>query len=283
MDGEVTLLGMHNAAREQQEIDDPDRAQRSRAALERENAALRARVAELEQLRVRLEDFNALVAHELVKPLVFTGSRVGELLEQAGTELDPNTELDLKIVVDACSRARMLVEALLADAQQRGSPIQRESVDIDRLVRDCIAMLEPEIERGRARVRLGRLPIVHGNAVLLGVVFRNLIGNAVEHGYGPGREIRVSADHRDGAWTFAVDSPGPPIPEEERRRMFEAVWRGSSGRRAGGAGLGLVLVRRIVERHGGHVGVTSPDGHTNRFFFTLPELGSGQRDPSRRR
>jgi signal transduction histidine kinase len=161
--------------------------------------------------------------------------------------------------------------------------MQRELVDVDRLVRDCVAMLAPEIDRGRARVVLGELPLVHGNAVLLGVVFRNLIGNAVQHGHGAGRVIRVSADHSDGAWMFAVDSPGPRIPEEERRRMFEAVWRGSSGRRAGGAGLGLVLVRRIVERHGGQVGVTSPDGFTNRFFFTLPKSGGTQRRASRRR
>src|SRR3954468_19187847 len=60
---------MPDAARCQQEIHDPDRAEGSRAALEIEMAALRARVAELEQLRVRLEDFAALVAHELVKPL----------------------------------------------------------------------------------------------------------------------------------------------------------------------------------------------------------------------
>jgi signal transduction histidine kinase len=279
----VTLRGMPNAGRHQQEIDDPDRAQRSRASLERETAALRARVAELEQMRLRLEDFAALVAHELAKPLVFAESCVSELLEQTGTELDADTHLDLQLVVDTCSRARMLVEALLADAQQRGSAMQRELVDVGRLVRDCIAMLAPEIERGHARVELGELPIVHGNAVLLGVVFRNLLGNAVEHGHGPGGEIRVSADPSDGAWTFAVDSPGPPIPEEERRRMFEAVWRGSSGRRAGGAGIGLVLVRRIVERHGGQVGVTSPDGSTNRFFFTLPESDGSQRPASRSR
>jgi light-regulated signal transduction histidine kinase (bacteriophytochrome) len=150
--GEVTLRGMPNAPRDKQEIDDPDGAERSRAALERETAALKARVAELEQLRLRLEDFAALVAHELVKPLVLAGSRVSELLEENGTELDVDTHLDLKIVVDACSRARMLVEALLADAQQRGSAMQRELVDVGWLVRDWFAMLAPDIERGRARV-----------------------------------------------------------------------------------------------------------------------------------
>jgi signal transduction histidine kinase len=249
--------------------------------LERETASLRARVAELEQDRCRLEDFAALVAHELVKPLSLVQSCVDGLLEQGGTRLGPDAQLDLEIVATASAKARMLVEALLADAQQRDSVTERQSVDLTRLVRDCVAALTPEIERARARVELAALPVVHGNAVLLWVVFRNLLANAVEHGFGPGREIRVSAKPAKGAWTFAVDSPGPPIPEEERRHMFEAVWRGSSRRPAGGAGLGLVLVRRIVERHGGEVGVTSPDGSTNRFFFTLPRSGSNQFAASR--
>src|SRR3954465_5934835 len=114
----------------QQEIHDPDRAEAPRAAGENEMPALGARVAELEQLRVRLEDFAALVAHELVKPLALAGSCVNQVLEQTETELDASTRLDLQLVVDACSRAQMLVEALLADAQQRGSPMQRELVDV---------------------------------------------------------------------------------------------------------------------------------------------------------
>jgi signal transduction histidine kinase len=61
--------------------------------------------------------------------------------------------------------------------------------------------------------------------------------------------------------------------------MFEAVWRGSS--RTGGADLGLVLVRRIVERRGGEVGVTSPDDSTNRFYFTPPRAGENQPAASR--
>jgi signal transduction histidine kinase len=270
-----------NPARDDTASETPAPPRLTRAGLESETASLRARVAELEQARDRLEDFAALVAHELVKPLSVAQSCVDGLLGHAGTRLDAGAHVDLEIVATACTNARMLVEALLADAQQRNSVTERQLVDLTRLVRDCVAVLTPEIERARARVELGQLPVVHGNAVLLGIVFRNLLGNAVQHGFGPGREIRVSAEPSEGAWTFAVDSPGPPIPEEDRRQMFEAVWRGNSRRRAGGAGLGLVLVRRIVERHGGEVGVTSPDGSTNRFFFTLPRSGGDQPAASR--
>jgi signal transduction histidine kinase len=277
----MTLRASPDATRDDKAIDSPAPPRRSRAALERETASLKARVAELEQARGRLEDFAALVAHELVKPLSLAQSCVDGFREHAGTRLDAGAHVDLEIVATACAKARTLVESLLADAQQRDSVTERESVDLTRLVRDCVAVLTPEIERARARVELGELPVVHGDAVLLRVVFRNLLGNAVEHGFGPSHPIRVSAEPSESAWTFAVDSPGPPIPEEERRQMFEAVWRGSSRRSAGGAGLGLVLVRRIVERHGGEVGVTSPDGSTNRFFFTLPRTGENQPAASR--
>ena len=276
----MTLRGIRNATGDDKAVDQPTRRQRSRAALESEAVSLRARVRHLEQVQGRLEDFAPLVAHELVRPLILAESSVGAILERAPTRLDAGTQVNLESVVSACSQARTLVKALLADAQQRDSVVERRPVDLTRVVRNCIAMLAPEIERVGARVELGQLPVIDGNAVLLEVVFRNLLANAVEHGSGPSPEIRVSAEPADGAWTFAVDSPGPPIPEDERRHMFNAVQPRRSG---GGAGIGLVLVRRIVERHGGEVGVTSPDRSTNRFFFALPtSVGVGCRSRASR-
>jgi two-component system, OmpR family, phosphate regulon sensor histidine kinase PhoR len=101
-------------------------------------------------------------------------------------------------------------------------------------------------------------------------LFSNLLSNALKYGPRTGAEIQISVVRSEAGWTFAVQSPGPPIPEDASERIFEPWQRGPGERRARGAGLGLAIVRHIVERHGGQVGVTSPTDTSNRFFFTLP-------------
>ena len=132
-----------------------------------------------------------------------------------------------------------------------------EPVDPTLVVRECIATLAADIEARRMRVELPELPVVAGNAVLLTAVFRNLLVNAIEHGSGRRREIRVFAERDDARWRIAVDSPGPPISEDDHTVLFEVPWRGA-GRRGARGGCGLVLVRGIVERHGGRSGSCRP-------------------------
>lgn len=230
---------------------------------------------------VTAQDFAALAAHELLKPLILAEACATSLLQRADDRLDDGSVAELKMLVRVCAQARILIDTLLADAQRRDVAIEFQPVDLARVVRECLAVLAPEIEARQARVALAQLPVVAGDAVLLGAVFNNLLVNALQHG-APGAEIRVSAELSDPGWRLAVDSPGRPIPAEEREQLFEMRLSSRGARRARGTGLGLVLVRRIVERHGGQIGVTSPDDHTNRFFFTLP-AAPGQARPSRSR
>jgi signal transduction histidine kinase len=178
---------------------------------------------------------------------------------------------DLELLLTASSEVRVLVDTLLADARRGdGSALEAEPVDLARVVPDCLRMLAPDIEARRLRVRVGELPVVTGDAVLLTAVFMNLLVNAIRHGGGRRGEIRVFGEPVDGGWMLAVDSPGSPLSEDDREALFDSASRNVEGRRGRGAGLGLVLVRRIVERHGGAVGAMSPDNGTNRFYFTLP-------------
>jgi signal transduction histidine kinase len=190
--------------------------------------------------------------------------------ERTAHGLDFETRHDIDALIRTSSRMRLLVEALLMDARQTRQPFKRQAVDLGVVLSECIDMLGAEIRARDVRLEIDPMPVVPGNAALLGGVFGNLLSNAMRYGPRQGGEIRVSVDRSEAGWTFAVDSPGTPIPESDRLRIFEPWERGRGERRSRGIGLGLAVVRRVVERHGGEVGVNSPTGKGNRFFFTLP-------------
>ncbi len=96
------------------------------------------------------------------------------------------------------------------------------------------------------------------------------MANALKYGSRSNTEIRIGVTREGMGWTFTVDSHGRQIPARERTIIFDPWRRGHNERRAKGAGLGLAIVRRIVERHGGEVGVLPLNGRGNRFYFTLP-------------
>lgn len=248
-----------------------EQLERERAEHERERAEHECQRAEYEHEYRELESFVAMAAHELLKPLVMTEAYATLIAERAGFGLDLESRRDLSMLATVSARVRVMVEALLTEARDSARPLRREQVDLSRVLAQCLQALEPEIRAREARVDVEPMPVVEGNPALLMGVFGNLISNALKYSARDGGgDIQVSVDRSEAGWTFAVESPGPAIPSTERERLFEPWQRGRDERRARGAGLGLAIVRRIVERHGGEVGVTSPNEATNRFFFTLP-------------
>jgi len=245
-------------------------APRAPELLQRELLRLSARVEELESERAQIEEFAAMAAHELLQPLVMTEAYATQVSERAGHGLDLNSRHDLDAIVRISARVRLLVDGLLASARESGRPLRREQVDLTSVIQDCVRMLDAEIQSRDAHLDIDAMPVVEGDPVLLSGVFSNLLSNALKYGPRSGGDIRVSAERCEAGWTFAVESRGPAIAEEGHERIFRAWERGPGERRARGAGLGLAIVRHIIDRHGGHVGVTSPSDSSNRFFFTLP-------------
>ena len=233
---------------------------------------LRARVEQLELERDGLRDFAARAAHELVAPLVMTEA-YGAMIQ---ARLDPGRDDELVHDVDAIGRAaaqaRRLVESLLAEAASGDEPLDQDRVPLSSILADVERTLGPEITARSARVEAGELPEVMGEATLLSSVFTNLLVNALRYGPREGMTIRVSASPQLGDaryWRIVVESDGPPISEGDCERIFAPYRRGQHERRIRGAGLGLAICRRIVERHGGRIGVF-PLADGNRFWFTLP-------------
>jgi signal transduction histidine kinase len=243
---------------------------RSMTSLEREVDRLSRRVAELEREKAEMESFAALAAHELVEPLIMAEAFAAMVSERLPPIEHADSRADLAALSRGAARVRLLVEALLHDARASSGNIPSRYVDLDAVIRDCLTLLGPEVRSRGAHLTVSELPTVWGEEASLTGVFTNLLVNALKYSPRHGANIAVDAVQEGAVWRISVTSEGPAIPPEDRERIFEPFNRARGERRIRGAGLGLAICRRIVERHGGQLGVKPANGSGNVFYFTLP-------------
>jgi signal transduction histidine kinase len=254
--------------------------------------ALSARRAQ--EMATRQMEFTAAVSHELRTPLAAIRSLADNLADGVVREPEQARRYGTEIARQG-ERLTSMVEQVLALASQKGARRPRETapVDVAALVRTAIREATATATEGvpngipngiEVEVDLADdLPPVTGDRGLLERAVANLVGNAVKHG-APHRSgtdggrpwVGVRAARADGGGRpeveIAVSDRGPGVPILERERLFEPFFRGAGARarQLPGSGLGLHLVRRIAEAHGGRVEVDSPPGGGSRFSLRLP-------------
>lgn len=220
----------------------------------------------------------ATVAHELRGPLTALATS-SELLAEDFAHLDPE---QVKSMLGAMHRRTLwlqgLVENLLCAATIREGRLQlyRQSLSMADLIADVEAVVDPLLaQRGQQlRVRLvSDLPEMLADSRRLGQVMVNLILNASKFG-APNTSIDVTVSSRNGTVRVSVADRGPGIPPEQAARLFEAYYRApaTAGSGKDGVGLGLSIVKSIVEAHGGQVGVENRRGGGARFWFSIPSV-----------
>jgi K+-sensing histidine kinase KdpD len=221
----------------------------------------------------------ATVAHELRGPLTALATS-SELLVEDFQHLDPE---QVKGMLAGIHRRTLwlqgLVENLLCAATIREGRLQlhRQSLSMSDLLADVHAVVGPLLaQRGqRLRVRVPQhLPEVLADSRRLGQVLVNLILNASK--FGPAHSsIDVTVAARGGDIRVAVSDRGPGVPDEDAQRLFEPYYRApaTAGGGKDGVGLGLSIVKSIVEAHAGRVGVERRAGGGARFWFQLPTVG----------
>jgi signal transduction histidine kinase len=218
---------------------------------------------------VRLRDeFLATLAHELYTPLTtltLAVSRLGEETASAET-----AQLARLIERQARRVARLMAELLSTGKDGGLEPMVPERTDLGALVKDVVAHLALELQRAECEISLALDGAVVGlwdGERLERVVF-NLLSNACKFGKGAAIEVRLT---QEGAVArLAITDHGCGIGALDRARLFTRFGRGASASGRGGLGLGLYNVRRIVEAHGGRVGVASARGKGATFTVELP-------------
>jgi PAS domain S-box-containing protein len=241
--------------------------QRDVSARKASERALASTMADLQDRNERLDQFASVVSHDLQDPLSAARGYLELTLMMAGDELGERRHY-LETAIEGIDRAVAKVRDLLGHA--RGER-QWARVDLGSVIASVLADLRMRLGETQADVVVADLPVVVGDPVLLGQIFQNLIGNALKYRQ-PGRvpRIRVFATLMDGDWRFTVEDNGRGIRHEDRQSVFERYNRGSTVHEERGHGIGLAVVKRAVEAHGGCIWLDSePDAGTC-VHFTLP-------------
>jgi signal transduction histidine kinase len=226
---------------------------------------------QLRQRESELVGFAGVIAHDLRSPLARITGYADFLREEAAPRLEPVHRDFLDRLYGGAERMRSLIDDLLDYATADNRDLATTSVDLRELVDDVLA--ERVGDSVEPTVVIDRLPAVEGDPTLLRQVLDNLIGNALKYTkYGDDPYVRIAGvDRGTGEWRIDVVDHGIGIPEEQRETVFGAFNRADGSAGYPGTGLGLAIVQRIVERHGGTVGVAENPGGGSRFWFTVPK------------
>jgi len=237
-------------------------------ALAKANEHLAETVRDLRRSNKELQDFTYVAAHDLKAPLRGIGTLTDWIASDYADRFDEQGRQQLSMLKGRVSRLSELIDGILHYSEIGRVASRREQVDLNLLVPEVISLLAPP-ERIDVVVK-GPLPIITCEKVRVGQVFRNLVDNAVRYMDKPQGRIEIGCTEQLGFWRFAVSDNGPGIDAKYFDKIFQMFQTLAPRDEREGTGIGLAVVKKIVELCGGSIWVESNVGEGTTFFFTLP-------------
>ncbi|MBN2010019.1 PAS domain S-box protein [candidate division KSB1 bacterium] len=246
---------------------------RSEDAIRQLNEVLEQRVKErTEQLEIvnrELQEFAYVVSHDLKAPVRGVGRLAQWIAEDYHELIDEQGKEWLEMMVNRVERLNNLIEGILEYSRLGRIADRKEKIDMQLLVQDVIELLQPpphihiEIE--------SPLPVLYQDRTRMLQLFQNLISNAIKYMDKDAGEIKIGVTEKDSFWEFYVADNGPGIDEKYFSRIFQIFQTLHPKDEIESTGIGLALVKKIVELNGASVWVESSVGEGSRFVFTLPQ------------
>ncbi|HYB98757.1 MAG TPA: response regulator [Candidatus Limnocylindrales bacterium] len=241
-----------------------------------ENAVLATKVQErtraLEEANAELEAFAYSVSHDLRAPLRHIHGFIGVLVKKHGEQLPDDARQLVDLVHSGAMRMGQLIEDLLRFSRLSRQPLSRRQVQLSSLVQDILSELRKETEGRSVEIVVGELADCTADTALLKQVFVNLISNALKYTRNTARPvIEIGCSHEAGETIYYVKDNGAGFDMAQADKLFGVFQRLHGENEFEGTGVGLSIVRRIVQRHGGRVWAEGSVGKGATFFLTLPE------------
>ncbi len=237
--------------------------------LEKINASLESANRELKHTNKELKEFAYVAAHDLKTPLRAIGVLANWISTDYADKFDEKGQYQIKLLVGRAERMSKLIDNLL-EYSKTGQPSQKKQVDLNNVLSEAICEIKSP-ENIEITVE-NQMPTVVCDKTRMTRVFANLLNNAVQYADKPKGQIKIGSVQENGFWKFSVTDNGPGIDQKYFEKIFKICQTLSPRDDFGGTGIGLSIVKKIVENNGGRIWLESEVGKGSTFYFTLPNL-----------
>jgi len=228
---------------------------------------------QLESTNKELNDFAHIVSHDLKAPLRGIKTLANWISTDYADKLDQVGREQIDLLLGRVDRMHNLIDGVLQYSRVGRIKEEMSQVNLNELVPDIIDMIASP-DRVTVTVE-DELPVIECEKTRITQVFQNLLSNAVKYMDKPEGQVKIGCVQEDEFWKFSVADNGPGIEERHFEKIFQIFQTLSPRDEVESTGIGLTLVKKIVEMYGGRIWVESKVGKGSTFFFTLPKQKVG--------
>jgi PAS domain S-box-containing protein len=228
---------------------------------------------ELERSNYELQQFAYITSHDLQEPLRTIASFTQLLERRYRGQLDSDADEFIEFIVDAAVRMKEMIQGLLEYSRVGTQKVEFKEVDMNMELDQALSNLHALINKNKAEITHDLLPNVMADPDQMVRVFQNLISNAIKFrkpDEPPKIHISYQIDEENSEYIFKVSDNGIGIEKEYKDKIFEVFKRLHAMGKYEGTGIGLSVVKKIIEQYNGRIWVKSELGNGSTFYFTIP-------------
>lgn len=226
----------------------------------------------LEQTNQDLEYFTFIASHDLQEPLRNITTFSEQLENKYKSKLDDEANKYINIVINGAKQMRKTILALLEYTRIENFERKIEEIDVQKLIDELINSKQKIINEKKVQIEIDKLPIISSNRVFLIQIFNELIDNALKFNKADNPSlISISYENLENEWLFSVSDNGIGIEESYFEKIFVPFQRLHNKEEFAGTGIGLAIVKRIINNLKGRIWLLSNQNGGTTFYFTIPK------------